>query len=67
MSIIIIGGDQKMKSDKFGLTWQQQVEYNKVHTYGRDVNLILKERKINQDACVMYDIDLTAQELIDGI
>ncbi len=28
-----------MTNDKLGLTWEQQVEYNRVHQWGRGLNL----------------------------
>ena len=36
----------KDRSDKFGLNWAQQVEYNKVHSFGRDVNNQLRQRVV---------------------
>jgi hypothetical protein len=34
-----------MNNDKSGLTWQQQVEYQKINKWGRDFNLFFRLRR----------------------
>lgn len=54
-----------MKSDNQNLTWQQQVEYRKVHSFGLDFNRVQRLKKgLAHPWMLSVDSKTFAEELV---